>query len=492
MNKITEDYYKICPEKLPAGFIKFVEKLIRDDKTLTFSRGKKHGTCFSCGADADLPRGYKFYNGMTFDCPACLTRVTCVPEHSGGSLYSRFVDRVTYMTKGRDGGVWFRVFLILRDYKRAYSPIEKYLIETDRFFISNSAPKRWMFAIKNINFSQNLTYRLIEPRLASKCEMTDGCILYSKNIKTVTAGTALQYADLANAAKKYNDPINYAIDFARYPVIEFFHKSGYHKIVAEKLNRAECGGVCGINWRGKSLERCLKFPPKYLKALPPRDWDMYEIDRMTQFWEVKELSERERILCFQLHVPIEDCLKYDLKTLEYIARQKKTDKNVSWHIYRDYLDECRQLELDLTDKRISRPKNLIEAHSRTSDLVRLKREKIDAEKFAARRAELEKYALVAENLLIRVPEKAEELVIEGAQLKHCVAGYAKRFANGETAILFVRRADKPDEPFYTLELLGGKINQCRTRNNVSYKTDPAVKAFVEQWYNQKVKGGRKK
>ncbi|GHV17243.1 hypothetical protein FACS18949_14700 [Clostridia bacterium] len=125
-------------------------------------------------------------------------------------------------------------------------------------------------------------------------------------------------------------------------------------------------------------------------------------------------------------------------------------------------------------------------------MVRLKRENIDAAKFSERRAELEKYALLSEKFLIRVPEKPEELVTEGAKLKHCVAGYAKRFANGETAILFVRHADRPGEPFYTLELRDKKIQQCRTKNNVSYGTDPAVKEFVDCWYKTKVLGGRKK
>jgi hypothetical protein len=63
-------------------------------------------------------------------------------------------------------------------------------------------------------------------------------------------------------------------------------------------------------------------------------------------------------------------------------------------------------------------------------------------------------------------------------------------ANGETAIFFIRRLDSPDTPFYTLELKGKKITQCRTKNNKPYNGQ--VKEFAETWLREVVNGSGKK
>ena len=107
--------------------------------------------------------------------------------------------------------------------------------------------------------------------------------------------------------------------------------------------------------------------------------------------------------------------------------------------------------------------------------------------------ELTKYAWTKGGLIIRAAQTQEELRDEGAALHHCVAGYAKRMADGETAIFFIRRAEESDAPYYTLELRNKQVIQCRTNHNKSYEQDPAVKAFVDQWLKGVVtKGGVKK
>lgn len=89
--------------------------------------------------------------------------------------------------------------------------------------------------------------------------------------------------------------------------------------------------------------------------------------------------------------------------------------------------------------------------------------------------------------MIRPAESPHELAMEGAILHHCVGGYAKRVANGETLIMFVRQKSEPDKPYYTLELMGKEVIQCRTLNNDSYEKNQAVKSFVEAWLRKKVK-----
>ena len=95
-------------------------------------------------------------------------------------------------------------------------------------------------------------------------------------------------------------------------------------------------------------------------------------------------------------------------------------------------------------------------------------------------------------LLIRPAATAKELIREGAALHHCVGGYAERMAKGETAIFFIRRAEEPDKPFYTLELRDKTVIQCRTAHNKSYEQDEPVHAFVREWLATKVLKTKKK
>ena len=78
-------------------------------------------------------------------------------------------------------------------------------------------------------------------------------------------------------------------------------------------------------------------------------------------------------------------------------------------------------------------------------------------------------------------KSSKELIDEGSRLNHCVAQYISKMANGVTAIFFVRNTEKPNKSFYTLELCGKRVVQCRTKNNKSYSDCPEVKAFVDEW-----------
>ena len=67
----------------------------------------------------------------------------------------------------------------------------------------------------------------------------------------------------------------------------------------------------------------------------------------------------------------------------------------------------------------------------------------------------------------------KEIIDEGKNLHHCVAGYAKRVAAEETVILFVRQTDAPDTPYYTLEIdpIEHTMRQCRGLRNCGMTKD---------------------
>lgn len=174
------------------------------------------------------------------------------------------------------------------------------------------------------------------------------------------------------------------------------------------------------------------------------------------------------------------------KATRYLDKQKQRT-----YTLRDYWRMADLLHMDLDNDRVRWPKDLKSAHDKAA--ARYKRQKSEqlAEKFAQRLAELERYAWQDGDILIRPCGSEEELIQEGKDLNHCVASYAERHANGETAIFFIRRAGEPDKPWYTLELdeKALYVRQNRGKRNCG-KTDE-VQSFEDRWLAW-VKGGCKK
>ena len=150
------------------------------------------------------------------------------------------------------------------------------------------------------------------------------------------------------------------------------------------------------------------------------------------------------------------------------------------------------LHMDLNDKQVLFPPNLMAAHNRTTAQVKYQANEIKREQFEKTRQKLKWMEWEKDGLLIRLPVDAAELVAEGQYLHHCVAGYADRMADEKTVILLIRRKEEPDTPFFTLEWLQGHVQQCRTTGNKSYEKEPDVLSFVNQWVDKIATAKKKK
>lgn len=145
------------------------------------------------------------------------------------------------------------------------------------------------------------------------------------------------------------------------------------------------------------------------------------------------------------------------------------------------------------------PPNLPTLHERTSMLIRRQREAEEAKRGKRERAQWEaQYKALLPlcwadaGLCIRPARTQAELTEEGERLCHCVAGYGSRVCAGETHVLFIRRVERPDEPYYTLNLSPkGEIIQCHGyKNDVKSPggTRPeSIKAFERRWMEERVK-----
>nr|DAR68261.1 MAG TPA: PcfJ like protein [Caudoviricetes sp.] len=188
------------------------------------------------------------------------------------------------------------------------------------------------------------------------------------------------------------------------------------------------------------------------------------------------------------------------QAMNYIERQRREQykkQNIRSVInqYEDYMDMCARLKKDTSDEMIYRPRELKRRHDEAVEEIKLREAELKAEEYSERYPEAEKVlGEIADKLAYRndryiivVPKKNIEIVHEGRELRHCAGSsdrYFDRIAQRETYICFLRKAEEPDKPYYTIEVEpGGTIRQHRGM----YDEEPEieeVKPFLREWQRE--------
>lgn len=513
--ELMDEDYRLCPEALPEGLIDYIRReVLPEDRVIIYKRGNVNGICTVCGTQVHA-RGRRFTQSAYATCPNCGARVICVLE-DGCAFAANYIENIVAVQKGTDGEtVFFRQWLLHRDNSARWEHIEDFLQETVRYAIRGNKTAKWQKQGKESYYMRTERYELDEWTRWQDNRIYDGSyFFYPTGIEEALSGTAMQYADLDGYLEERGhnkNPIYFLEYHARYPVIEFLWKAGYRNIVHNRIFGMDRENRNAILWERKKLKECFKFPLRILKLMPPEEWSLNDIQRVNDLWEKYggKVTDTEIRLVLQSKVDIQlwsrattyanagRILKY-IKNQTDKRKEKNPDKrsisqNDTAQAYRDYLQECEQLHLDLHDKEILFPKDLTAAHNRTMEQVKFEKNKADQEKFQKAVEKLEKFAWGEGEFFIRPAREQMELTAEGKALHHCVGGYIKRMAEGETAIFFLRKVSEPDKPFYTLELQKKRVIQCRTEHNASYDRNPDVKNFVDMWMEKVVKkGGNKK
>lgn len=513
--ELMDEDYRLCPEALPEGLIDYIRReVLPEDRVIIYKRGNVNGICTVCGTQVHA-RGRRFTQSAYATCPNCGARVICVLE-DGCAFAANYIENIVAVQKGTDGEtVFFRQWLLHRDNSARWEHIEDFLQETVRYAIRGNKTAKWQKQGKESYYMRTERYELDEWTRWQDNRIYDGSyFFYPTGIEEALSGTAMQYADLEGYLEERGhnkNPIYFLEYHARYPVIEFLWKAGYRNIVHNRIFGMDRENRNAILWERKKLKECFKFPLRILKLMPPEEWSLNDIQRVNDLWEKYggKVTDTEIRLVLQSKVDIQlwsrattyanagRILKY-IKNQTDKRKEKNPDKrsisqNDTAQAYRDYLQECEQLHLDLHDKEILFPKDLTAAHNRTMEQVKFEKNKADQEKFQKAVEKLEKFAWGEGEFFIRPAREQMELTAEGKALHHCVGGYIRDMAEEKTAIFFLRKANEPDKPFYTLELQKKRVIQCRTEHNASYDRNPDVKNFVDMWMEKVVKkGGNKK
>ena len=480
-------------------------EVIDRDNTIIYKRGNTRGLCYSCGREV---RG-KFTQYHLTTCPSCGAKVDCFLK-DGAAWRAEFVDNVAAAQLGADGRTTFiRLWHLKRDPSARYESPEEWLQEVARYAIRERHTAKWQHEYKENFYMQAIRLPLGEwKRYRNVSDIYDGCYkFYDASLPAAVAGTHLQYAtpelyyEAGDAAGLGVNIIKYLLDWARYPVMEYLIKRRFYWLVVEKVNGVRNGERDLIRWKRNKLSECFRFPLRLLRLMQPGEWHMTDIGRAGVLWRLCQngaVAERDIFEMLNLgidYAAISPATKYATlhRILKYLAEQTEAVQHGLERLYMDYIGECEQLRMDLSSEQVMFPRDLRASHAATAMQIRYEKDRIAQEQFAHAVEKLQKFAWDSGGYIIRPAASQEELIAEGQALHHCVGGYALRMAEGKTAIFFIRLAEEPDRPYYTLELQGKKLIQCRTKNNAPYTEDAGIEAFVNSWLTEVVaKGGVKK
>lgn len=172
---------------------------------------------------------------------------------------------------------------------------------------------------------------------------------------------------------------------------------------------------------------------------------------------------------------------------------------IDFRYYIDYLRLMEQCNVPINDTNAC-PRNLRQAHDHLVDLYNaLERERKEQAKRNRDRELKNKFdelikarqymEMEINGLKFVLPKKASDIVNEGSALRHCVSTYVDRHASGTITIVFIRNAEAPRKPLYTMEFCKKEIVQIRAKYNQNPPKEVWDAANI--WKKKVVTRGRK-
>lgn len=326
--------------------------------------------------------------------------------------------------------------------------------------------------------------------------------IYGRTIPSL-AQRELRYTGLWEMMKEleFISPKHYFAVLKEEPYIEQIIKAGLLRLAEELINgsgtldfvdRKELGKSLGIDrFRLKRL-RENQGGILYLKWLRQEKNQGRVIDDSVIRW-----LEDQHIMPEDIRFISDRMSEQQVKN--YVERQrKKSNANVKGLLstWKDYLTMAKRVHINVNDPIVYRAKDLERRHDEMVQMVKDKnlvlRAGDIAESFpqvdAICRELKEKYEYEGEDYQIIAPKGIEDILNEGNALHHCVDkndNYFERINKRESYILFLRRIEKPDVAYYTLEVEpDGTVRQKRTEFNRQHSDIELAEQFLLKWQKQ--------
>lgn len=503
--KLTDSWNQVMKTVpgLPKNWIAWVSKYGIMEHYIFYKyqkNGATNGYCTYC--KKHVPIRSPKYN-QKGHCNICGQPVTFRSVGKSGRFCTKWY-RVYLVQRRKTSGFVIRIFQARTWYKKAgYADCETTCHEEQRRIFSANG--------KEIS---NFVYGLFKRReirwiLYWKPWYYTCCgIQYKGNVYPYTLSDLSRHELKETGLREYAlrqkkiDPGKYLYLWQTYPVLEQIVKAGLFQLVDDIL---EYRATDAIKRKGRKPTDFLSVTKKEFRRLRDMNggakelkWLQFEkssgriIKDEEIYWMAKEELEPKDLQFVLDRMSICQVRHYLMKQSE------KSGDDISHilQVWKDYLSMAGKLRLDVYDSIIYRASDLQRRHSEAVIQMEEKKKEIRRreleEKYVGFQEQLialkEKYEFSAGEYQIVAPKSIDDILYEGDTLHHCVNktdNYFDRIASKESYILFLRKKENPEVPFYTLEVEpNGTIRQKRAEFDRQNKDIDEVTSFLRLWQKE--------
>lgn len=449
--------------KIPKDFDKYIDKISRINASLIIKKGNTH-TCTYCN------NSFKSKNvaGYKELCPKC--HHNFMVKGFGIMLYREEYD-IGLLDKIENQFV-IRLFRVQAnyyrgDYKSYYREYARGLLD-GRLFV-NSCYVRGMYFEKVYMFSYADKWRY-GPNYFNL-----NAIFYPNNIKKLLKETPCKYSmiwDLARHQKDtYIDLKKLLNEAPNNPSIELLIKA---KLFNLALNADRYNIKGSFEDRFGVPREYYSFMKKY--NITSDELDVLKLLKKKNINTIRTLTSNYNINKLQQFA--------NLTSLDNLLKYKnKLGKAFDFDMYLDYLENANLLRFNLKDKKYLFPKDLRQEHDCLVKKVKRCNSKVFDRAVEERFVELNKNTYKNNLYMIRPAQNRNDFLSEAEQQGNCVfTNYFTKHAKGSSDIYFMRRLEKENKSFITVEVIGNKVVQKRTKGN----NNPGEKEceFLKEWENR--------
>lgn len=490
-----------CLPALPRGLATWAHKTIMPTYFIYdhARKGKASGICSSCGQEAVLTGVKHNAKGI---CPHCGRTLTMKPRGRIGRLYDRQTFNVLQRTK--TGELAVRIMKATCAYygdspgTAVYESARQFLcvgpdgaVHCDRYYYAHGESK-WKQGERPGMFPYQYNFE------------TDTCgHVYCDNLPKALSGTPWEYCPVRAFHEHYHEPMRvqpFLFAHLEHPKLEHLVKVGFFNLTSDLAYHSSYGFK--LDESQDRTHRLLGIGAEDVDFLRNLDVDQAALKIFQGYCE-RNLKNRQRLLAWQWERKVERDIDHALdymtvykliryldaqwsflqyRLTEYKARRYHSMQDLVTE-YKDYLDMCCRLDYDMKNSFVLYPKDIQKAHDRVQRRVRIKADSLLRRDFEVAMGSISRHLdFEMDGMRIVVPSNPDEIIAEGNALHHCVGGYVERVAKKECAILFLRRCEEVDKPFYTVEVRNRKAVQVRGMQNADMT--PEVKRFMNRWEKQ--------
>lgn len=245
-----------------------------------------------------------------------------------------------------------------------------------------------------------------------------------------------------------------------------------------KLNLTNLAIKCNcFNGKG-SFEKRFGVTKDYLPFMVKHNITIDELNilKVIKRKNIKTIRKLNNLTCFDElaeHLDMVKALDYGLNT-------------GNEHIYRDYLDMAEKLGLNLKDKQVLYPKDLMKSHDKLLKQINDMENKEIVEKIKIRYEELKDNTYQNEKYIVYPVPTYADLIAESSMQNNCVRTYNKRYADKEVDLYLMRLLSKQNKSLVTIEVKDNTVVQSKIKNNNNCTKEQLL--FINEWQNTILKG----